>query len=42
MMGKGKGPKVFIVPARVEPVTDIPEGSKAERLSSQVSVRTKE
>jgi hypothetical protein len=42
MMGKGKGSKVLSASERMEPVIDIPEGSKIERSLSQVSVRTKE
>jgi len=34
MLGKGKGPKVLAASERVEPVTNIPEGSEAVRSPS--------
>jgi hypothetical protein len=41
MLAKGKAPKVSIVAERWEPVTYIPEGSKAERLSSPLKSESK-
>ncbi len=35
MLVKGKAPKVLIAAATQEPVTDIPEGRRAERPATQ-------